>query len=56
MRIVLVSTLHHALPMENIMIEYEVMIRCSRCEEPTPESELLKVHAWWVCGICYDDL
>jgi formylmethanofuran dehydrogenase subunit E len=56
MRIVLASILHHALLMESMMIEYEVMIRCSRCEEPTPESELLKVHAWWVCGICYDDI
>jgi formylmethanofuran dehydrogenase subunit E len=32
------------------------MIKCSRCEEPTPESELLELHAWWVCGICYDEL
>lgn len=34
----------------------DVMIKCSRCEEATPDSELLKIHAWWVCGICYDDL
>jgi hypothetical protein len=32
------------------------MINCSRCANPTPESELLEIHAWWVCGICYDDL
>jgi formylmethanofuran dehydrogenase subunit E len=32
------------------------MIKCSRCEEPTPESELLELHAWWVCGNCYDEL
>jgi formylmethanofuran dehydrogenase subunit E len=31
-------------------------INCSRCEEPTPESEVLQVHAWWVCGNCYDEL
>ena len=34
----------------------EVMIKCYRCEQDTPESELLEVYAWWVCGICYDDL
>jgi hypothetical protein len=34
----------------------EDMINCSRCTDPTPESELLEVGAWWVCGICYDDL
>jgi formylmethanofuran dehydrogenase subunit E len=32
------------------------MIKCSRCEEATPESELHEVHAWWLCGICYDDI
>ena len=31
-------------------------IKCSRCEEKTPESEVQQVGAWWVCGICYDDL
>jgi formylmethanofuran dehydrogenase subunit E len=34
----------------------EETIKCSRCEEPTPESEAMEVGAWWVCGICYDDL
>ncbi len=34
----------------------EDTIKCSRCEDPTPESELMEVHAWWVCGMCYDDL
>ena len=34
----------------------DVMIKCHRCEQETPESELLEVYAWWVCGICYDDL
>jgi formylmethanofuran dehydrogenase subunit E len=38
------------------MTNNETMIKCSRCEADTPESELLSVHAWWVCGICYDDL
>ena len=31
-------------------------IECSRCEEATPESEVLAVYAWWLCGICYDDV
>jgi hypothetical protein len=34
----------------------ESMIECSRCEKPTPESELMEVFAWWLCGICYDDI
>jgi formylmethanofuran dehydrogenase subunit E len=34
----------------------EAMINCSRCGDPTPETEVLEVYAWWVCGICYDDL
>jgi hypothetical protein len=32
------------------------MIKCSRCEDLTDESELLEVGAWFVCGICYDEL
>ena len=31
-------------------------IKCSRCEKDTPESEVLEVGSWWVCGVCYDDL
>jgi formylmethanofuran dehydrogenase subunit E len=39
------------------MVELEEdTIKCSRCEEATPESELTEVGAWWVCGICYDDI
>ncbi len=34
----------------------EDTIKCSRCEDPKLESELLEVGAWWVCGICYDDI
>ncbi len=34
----------------------EDTIKCSRCEDPTPESEVMEVGAWWVCGMCYDDL
>jgi formylmethanofuran dehydrogenase subunit E len=34
----------------------EDTINCSRCEDPTPESEVLEVGAWWLCGICYDDI
>ena len=34
----------------------EDTIKCSRCEEATPESELIEVGSWWVCGICYDDI
>jgi formylmethanofuran dehydrogenase subunit E len=31
-------------------------IECSRCEEATLESDLMEVYAWWLCGICYDDV
>ncbi len=34
----------------------DVMIKCSRCEQDTPEAELHEVHSWWVNGICYDAL
>ena len=31
-------------------------VQCSRCDERTPETDVHQVGAWWVCGICYDDL
>jgi hypothetical protein len=34
----------------------EQTIACSRCDAATPISEALEVFAWWVCGICYDDI
>ena len=34
----------------------EETIKCQRCDTDTPISEVLEVHAWWVCGICYDEL
>ena len=34
----------------------EDTIKCSRCESDTPELELVRVHAWLVCGNCYDDI
>lgn len=37
-------------------LEEEDTIVCWRCEEQTPMSELMAVHAEWVCGDCYDDL
>jgi hypothetical protein len=37
-------------------LDLEATVKCSRCDAETPESELLEVYAWWVCGICYDDL
>jgi formylmethanofuran dehydrogenase subunit E len=36
--------------------EEEDTIACWRCEEQIPMSELIAVHAEWVCGVCYDDL
>ena len=37
-------------------LEQEDTIACWRCEEQTPMSEMIAVHAEWVCGVCYDDL
>ena len=37
-------------------LEEEDTIACWRCEEQTPMSGLMAVHAEWVCGVCYDDL
>jgi len=34
----------------------ECTIKCTRCETDTPESELIEVHAWWLCGNCYDEI
>jgi len=34
----------------------EDTIKCSRCATDTPESELVTVHAWLVCGNCYDEI
>jgi formylmethanofuran dehydrogenase subunit E len=34
----------------------EETVKCSRCEAETPESELIEVHAWWLCDICYDEV
>ena len=37
-------------------LELEATVKCSRCDSETPESELIEVHAWWVCGNCYDEI
>ena len=42
--------------LHKILNEEEDTIACWRCEEQTPMSELMAVHAEWVCGDCYDDL
>jgi formylmethanofuran dehydrogenase subunit E len=39
-----------------LVLELEATVKCSRCDTETPESELIEVHAWWVCGNCYDDI
>jgi hypothetical protein len=45
-----------ALEGQRMALDLEATVKCSRCDTETPESELLEVYAWWVCGICYDDL
>ena len=38
------------------MTTKEDTINCTRCDDPTPESELMELASWWICGICYDDI
>lgn len=40
---------------DEIVLE-EDTIKCSRCETDTPESEIMQLYTWWICGICYDDV
>ncbi len=42
--------------LHKILNEEKDTIACWRCEEQTPMSEMIAVHAEWVCGVCYDDL
>jgi formylmethanofuran dehydrogenase subunit E len=37
-------------------LDLEGTVKCSRCNTETPESELIEVYAWWVCGNCYDEI
>ena len=37
-------------------ISGEDMVDCTRCETPTPDSELIELGSWWVCGTCFDDI
>jgi hypothetical protein len=34
----------------------EDTIKCIRCETDTPESEIIPLGAWMLCGTCYDDI
>jgi formylmethanofuran dehydrogenase subunit E len=45
-----------ALEGQGMALDLEATVQCSRCESETPESELLEVHAWWLCGNCYDEI
>jgi hypothetical protein len=40
----------------NLELDDVDMVKCSRCEERTPEAEVQSVGSWWLCGICYDDI
>jgi len=37
-------------------LDLEATVKCSRCEAETPESEIMEVYAWWLCGNCYDEI
>ena len=45
-----------ALEGQQLVLELEATVKCSRCEAETPESELIELHAWWLCGLCYDEI
>jgi hypothetical protein len=45
-----------ALEGQGMALDLEATVQCSRCEAETPESELLEVYAWWLCGLCYDEI
>jgi len=34
----------------------EVMVKCTRCESDTPDSEILHIGSAWICGNCWDDI
>jgi len=34
----------------------EVKVMCNRCEDRIDEAEAMQVHAWWLCGNCYDEI
>jgi hypothetical protein len=42
--------------LEGTQLVLEDTVKCSRCAADTPESEVINVHAWWVCGNCYDEI
>jgi formylmethanofuran dehydrogenase subunit E len=45
-----------ALEGQGMALTIEATVQCSRCSAETPESEILELGSWWVCGICWDDL
>jgi DNA-directed RNA polymerase subunit RPC12/RpoP len=45
-----------SLESTQLVLELEATVKCSRCSSETPESELIEVYAWWVCGNCYDEI
>ena len=45
-----------ALEGQRMALDLEATVQCSRCEAETPESELIELHAWWLCGLCYDEI
>jgi len=44
------------LEVKELALGLEATVQCSGCLTETPESELLQVYAWWVCGKCYDQI
>ena len=45
-----------ALEGTQLALEQTAMIMCNRCEMLIDETEAMEVHAWWLCGNCYDEI
>jgi hypothetical protein len=37
-------------------LEETSTVMCNRCETRINEAEAMEVHAWWLCGNCYDEI
>ena len=39
-----------------LALEEAATVMCNRCETRIDEAEAMEVHAWWLCGNCYDEI
>jgi hypothetical protein len=41
---------------KELALDIEATVMCNRCETRIDEAEAMEVHAWWLCGNCYDEI